>query len=71
MSTQIISEAKKKGFTVTEFCAGKGKVKYQITQRYEEDDNHTDEWRHVVGYVQLSKKDLEFILKMIEKEEKK
>jgi len=70
MTTQIIKEAKKRGFTVTEFCAGKGKVKYQITQKYEEGD-HNDEIRHFYGYVHLSKKDLEFILKQIEKEEKK
>lgn len=69
MTTKIINETKNKGFTVTQFCAGKGKVKYQITQKYEE-GAHNDEIRQFYGYVHLSKKDLEFILKQIEKEEK-
>lgn len=66
MTTQIIKEEDNKNFTVTEFCAGKGKLKYQITQRYEEDDNHKDEFRHVFGFVKLSRDDLKYILAILD-----
>jgi hypothetical protein len=71
MTTQIIKESKRRGFTVTEFCAGKGKVKYQITQKYENKDGCNNDMRLVYGYVHLSKNDLEFILKQIDIEERK
>ena len=70
MTTQIIKESKRRKFSVTQFCAGKGKLKYQITQKYEE-GNANDEIRHYYGYVHLSKQDLVHILEQIEKEEKK
>ena len=73
MTTKIIDESEKKSYTVTQFCSGKGKVKYQITQTYAkmglEDFGMKDELRHIFGFVQLSKKDLKYILEQIEKNE--
>ena len=71
MTTQIIKESKKKGFTVTEFFDGKG-LKYQITQRYDKDfTNKNDEYKHIFGFVCLTKEHIQYILKQIEKEDKK
>jgi hypothetical protein len=52
MSTQLINN---KRFSLTEYCGGKNKVMYQITQ------THVDN----TGYVQLSEKDIENILAVI------
>lgn len=79
MSTRIINESKKRNFSVVRFCAGMGKVKYQITQKYEDDyveEGNGDKdfhgyIRQYYGYVHLSKKEIEFILKKIEEEERK
>jgi len=66
MTKQIIKESKKRQFTVTEFCSSKGKISYQITQKYKDIDyNYKDETRHSWGYVQLSKKELIYILDKI------
>ena len=70
MSTRIIKESKRRNYSVVRFCAGLGKTKYQITQPYEQPDlNHNNDINHYYGFVQLSKKELEFILKKIEEEE--
>ena len=69
MTTRIISDKDKKGFVVTEFFDGQ-KLKYQITQRYDDfEDNCEDKSKQVFGYVQLSKNDLKYILKKIDMEE--
>ena len=57
MSTQLIDN---KRFSLVEYCGGKHKVMYQITQRYNKP--LTDEWCHRFGYVQLSKQDIITIL---------
>lgn len=64
MSTQLINN---KRFSLTEYCGGKNKVMYQITQTYEKP--LTDEWCHKFGYVQLSKKEILNIFITIKKKE--
>ena len=66
MSTDIINEDDNKGYKLTRYWGGfkKGRM-YQITQNYEKpysDDNISCRF---TGYVSLSKKDIEYILKKI------
>jgi len=48
-------------YTLTRFCSGKGKLGYQITQWNE--DKHNWDW------IQLTKKDIQNMLKAIEEDE--
>ena len=59
MSTQLMNN---KRFSLTEYCGGKNKVMYQITQKREDGSYH---------YVQVSKQDICDILHRIIKEEMK
>ena len=69
MSTEIIGETKKRNYTVTRYWDGK-RVMYQITQRYKK-PFHSGDWSsRYYGYVQLSRKDIEFIVKKIREKEK-
>jgi hypothetical protein len=58
MTTQLINN---KRYSLTQYCGGENKVMYQITQE------HIDN----IGYVHLSKKDIENILLVIKIQEEK
>lgn len=68
MSTPIVDEEDALGFNLTRFWGGK-ELLYQITQRYK-DKTEDDSTRNIFGYVQVSKQDLEEMLRRINKLEK-
>ena len=58
MSTELIEEDENKGYNLTRFWNGEGGIVFQITQK------------HNYSHVELSKKDIEYILKKIKENEK-
>ena len=69
MTTTIIDDDDNKGYTVTQYW--NGELMYQITQRYNPSRDESDiYWNSHVGYVSLSKSDIEYIYKKIVESEK-
>lgn len=69
MSTDLINEDEKKGYTLTRFWGGNG-VKYQITQEYKTlaKDDSQEYLRTIIGDVCVTESDLRYMLSVIEKD---